>query len=939
MGVLTRRALAPALLAGVAAAGPASALAASFPPELRFRSLTTPQATVHFHDGLEAMARRAASLSTAILDEYEARYGWRVPRVHVVLADVDDDPNGFASPLPYPLVHLRAAGPDGTDDFGNHDGWLRLVLTHELAHVVHLDQARGILGAGRRVFGRAPFLFPNGASPVWMVEGLATWEETENTAFGRGRNPDSRMVLRMDALDRGMLGDDRAATRDLDRWPGGNAAYLHGEAFLRDLSDRVGRDFVPRAARVHSGRPFPFLDELTARKLTGTSFHAHWKAWSERMESAFRDDARRAGAAGLTRAAPLTDRGIRQVGPRWSPDGARVAYTSRTLTAYRQVRVMDADGGGDRAVTVRNGGQGLSWTPDGRSLVYDEPEAHGLFRTRSDLRIVDVATGARRWLTRGERARDPDVHPGGNRVVYVRVRPDGADLALRDLAGGEPRILAGGEAGTYFADPRWSPAGDALVASRLLPGGWLDVVRIDPGTGAVEALTADRAKDVEPDWTPDGTHVVFRSDRDGTSNVYALRLSDRALFRVTKAVGGAFSPDVSPDGRQAVLASYSASGYDVVRLPFAVDGLVPAGEFVDPYGAPRAAPEPWPGEASDYAPFSTLRPRFWSPFVTAGDEWRFGVLTAGADALFRHAYGGALEYGAETRRVDAQAYYLYDRFRPTLLLAMQDDTEAATNGLLRERELSARITWPLARRLRYAHSASLTWRGSRRTLLSPTETGRADRSGIEAAWGLSSARQFPYTTTPVEGVRARVAFLQELTALGSDVELGKLTADLRAYRRGLVPTHGLALRVGGGTTFGRPAFRTSFAVGGFPDGSLFDLVRTNHSVLRGYAQDAFTGRRFAHANLEYRFPLAHPQRGWASLPVFVRHLHGAVFADAGHAWSGPFRMGEVRTSVGAAVGADLSVSHAVPLTVTLGAARGLAEDGEARAYFRAGLSF
>ena len=33
----------------------------------------------------------------------------------IVLADVTDDPNGFATPLPYPLVHIRAIAPDGTD--------------------------------------------------------------------------------------------------------------------------------------------------------------------------------------------------------------------------------------------------------------------------------------------------------------------------------------------------------------------------------------------------------------------------------------------------------------------------------------------------------------------------------------------------------------------------------------------------------------------------------------------------------------------------------------------------------------------------------------------------------------------------------------------------------------------------------------------------------
>src|SRR5262249_44184606 len=148
-----------------------------------------------------------------------------------VLADSEDDPNGFSTPLPFPLIQIRAAAPRGDDDFGNYEGWLRLVLTHELAHSVHLEQGRGVVGFGRKLLGRAPYLFPNALAPIWMIEGLATYEETEGTAFGRGRNPDSRMVVRMQALEKGLPAEDVPAVYP-DPWPDGFGPYLFGEAFL-----------------------------------------------------------------------------------------------------------------------------------------------------------------------------------------------------------------------------------------------------------------------------------------------------------------------------------------------------------------------------------------------------------------------------------------------------------------------------------------------------------------------------------------------------------------------------------------------------------------------------------------------------------------------------------------------------------------------------------
>src|SRR5574341_84737 len=140
--------------------------AASFPPELRFRTIEGAHVSLHYPRGLEEPARRALALAEEVLAAHQARYGTRIRRVHVVLADVDDDPNGFASPIPYPMVQLRLVAPAGNDALGNYEDWLRLLLTHELAHVVHLEQARGYWGLGRRLLGRAPFLFPNGITPM-----------------------------------------------------------------------------------------------------------------------------------------------------------------------------------------------------------------------------------------------------------------------------------------------------------------------------------------------------------------------------------------------------------------------------------------------------------------------------------------------------------------------------------------------------------------------------------------------------------------------------------------------------------------------------------------------------------------------------------------------------------------------------------------------------
>ena len=638
-----------------------------------------------------------------------------------------------------------------------------------------------------------------------MVEGLATYEETQGTAFGRGRNPDARMILRMAALEDAFLSEDRPVA-GLDQWPAGQAAYLFGEAFLAHLSANAGPAVLPELARVHSGRVIPFLDEFTARKVTGSTFSALWTEWRASTRAASERAAEEIRARGLTPSHALTVRGVRQTAPRFSPDGHWIAYTDRDLTHFRSIRLVGRSGGVEHHVVKRNGGTSLAWTPDGRALVYDEPETFRFFRVRSDLRLFDLATRRARWITRGLRARDPDVSRDGRTVVFVRELGDRSDLALIRLDGTGGRDLTRSEAGTQWSSPRWSPSGDALVAARFLPGGRLDLVRVVPESGAVTPLTQDRARDLEPVWSPDGATVVFRSDRDGVSNLYSLRLADGALSRLTNVLGGAFTPDVSPDGRELAFADYSARGYDIHVMPFDPAGRGAAEPFTDPYPAVAAPPPATSAPDRPYRPGSLLLPRFWTPyFDRTSRETRIGAVSGGSDALFRHAWAAQVRYGTETDRLGGRLFYQYDRYRPTLTLSLEDKSDPAATGFTRSREAIARATLPVWRTLRTAQSVSLGYRRRRETLEDTATPEELDLGGLEVAWAISTARQFPYSISPVEGYRVRLAYVKESTTLGSDVSLGKviggrarlLTRVSRGRRPGRAPGRRRHLRASG----------------------------------------------------------------------------------------------------------------------------------------------
>ena len=154
----------------------------------------------------------------------------------------------------------------------------------------------------------------------------------------------------------------------------------------------------------------------------------------------------------------------------------------------------------------------------------------------------------------------------------------------------------------------------------------------------------------------------------------------------------------------------------------------------------------------------------------------------------------------------------------------------------------------------------------------------------------------------------------------------------------------LALRAAGGSSTGNVNVRETFLLGGpGPNASTTDFGRSATSLLRGFGANTFAGTHVTVLNADYRMPIARPQRGIGTWPLFLHTIHAAAFADAGHAWTQTFRASDIKTSIGGELSTDLVAGYFFPFTATAGAAwghdgSGAVKDG-ATIYFRIGHAF
>ena len=83
--------------------------------------------------------------------------------------------NGAATVFPTNLIWLNDFPPQADGQLFSDKDWLRALVIHELTHVVHMDQTRGILSFLRFFLGSSGKL--GGVVPRWFTEGIAVWME------------------------------------------------------------------------------------------------------------------------------------------------------------------------------------------------------------------------------------------------------------------------------------------------------------------------------------------------------------------------------------------------------------------------------------------------------------------------------------------------------------------------------------------------------------------------------------------------------------------------------------------------------------------------------------------------------------------------------------------------------------------------------------------
>ena len=945
-----------------------------------FSTIETPHFSIHFHQGLEGVARKAAVFAEEAHDKLSKEFIWQPSeKTELVLIDNSDFSNGFATALPYNTIYIQVVPPSLASTLGEYDDWLKIVITHEYTHIVTSDPSRGYWKVMRTIFGKpvpgidplSELLFlvtapPNSFMPRWWHEGMATWAETEYTGTGRGRSSYYDMVFRM-AVAGDNLPTIARINGDVPEWPTGNLPYLYGYRLQRYIADTYGKDALGQLSSAHAGR-FPYFINAPPQDLFGGK--SYRDLYDDMIVALKQEQSRRIATLSttpFTSTHTVSDVGELLMNPRYSPDGSRIAFTKRDPHDHSSIVITGRSGKSSLAEFPRTySDSSLCWSPDGHILYFSQAEINDGFNVYQDLYAYDLTRDSISRITKGQRLSDADLSPDGKTFVAVVSARGSQNLALFDTKGpldvAPPRLITD-YALQRVSSPRWSPDASTVSYTVTDNSGQTGIHLYDVASGTDYSLFTVNHTAAYPVWSRDGSFLLYVSDETGVFNLFAYDLKERKRYQVSHMLGGALQPDLSPDGTAIVFSSYNSHGLTIEqmtldrakwsaeqgpRLRSVGDKMLttaePAGNNVNGKMTVERPVEP---VVVPYSPLRTLLPHFWLPRISGdgSDKPVLGLFTAGQDVLGYNSYSLTGDYGPGRNRGYFDFAYQNDYLYPSIFLRAHAKPVLYANLLQRGDyyELNQGATLGASIPINYLESQYRVTAGcqlqDQQALSTLDSTGKFNgvlifqgrRDSLFAGIGFDNVLKYPYSISSEEGRRIFLQYRRFGQELGNEQDLSEYSAEYHEF----LPLPGAAqkhrilyVRLAGALSDSSRKFaQQSFQIGGVPS-------ELNPYPLRGYPERLVTGKYVATGTLEYRMPIFYPMSGPGTFPVFTEKVHGALFVDAGEVWDDrtPFRGSNVKVGAGIEARMDVTLGYWLKVTPAIGLARGFSPGGTGQVY-------
>jgi len=213
---------------------------------------------------------------------------------------------------------------------------------------------------------------------------------------------------------------------------------------------------------------------------------------------------------------------------------------------------------------------------DSYALWKAQPNEKIVFMSRADspegeLYLLDKSGKITRLTNNNQHENNPAISFDGTKIAFNRgdeSNPLSWEIYILDLRTGKEIQLTDNR--VLDAHPDWSPDGSRIVFGSFRdakgnPSGAADIYVMNIDGSNLTQLTNSPWEDNDPEWSPDGSKIVFKSTRhtkqSGREEIYIMNSDGTEPQRLTATTGweSDHDPSWSPDGKNVLFIRFEGS--------------------------------------------------------------------------------------------------------------------------------------------------------------------------------------------------------------------------------------------------------------------------------------------------------------------------------------------------------------------------------------------